>query len=95
MAIGNLKSVVQDVAVAGTAEAIVAADTYITSATIRAHTSNGGNVFIGDSTVDNTASPLTPGDSISLMNHYEFNLADIYVDSAVNGEGVAVWYFMK
>ncbi len=57
---------------------------------IKALTTNTGLMYIGnvDGTVSSsTGIPLAAGDAL-IMNRVN-NLADIWVDSAVNGEGVA------
>lgn len=90
----------QDVAVAGTAEALVGTDnTLAFDVSITAKSTNTQNVYIGDSTVDNTVKPLTPGQQLSLTppesdsdTVYGFDLNDIYVDSDVSTEGVWIQY---
>lgn len=93
---GNLKSTEKDVAAAGTAEALVSSATYVTSVTIKAKAANTGNMYVGDSTVDNagTFPPLSPSDVLTVSSPYEFNLADIFVDADVDGEGVELWYML-
>ena len=55
---------------------------------IRAKSTNGGNVYVGDSAVDATTSQqiiLAANDSVTIPIS---NRATVYVDAAVNGEGV-------
>jgi hypothetical protein len=97
MPVGNFKSGFQTVASAGTAESLVATNTYVHGVTIRARSANTGNAFVGDSTVDSaTDAPLTPGDVVSVSHpRVEFNLADVFVDVAVSGETVDFWYLER
>jgi len=77
------------VAVAGTAEPIVAGVTLINSVEISALLGNTDAVFIGGSTVDSTTNPgtlLFPGDATTVVID---DLNKVYVDSLVNGEGVS------
>ena len=83
---------------AGTAEKIVASKTMVTSVVIVAKTANTGNVFVGQSSVDSTNSPLEPGDSYTRTSDtvggtpIHFDLNQMWVDSAVSGEGIDVFY---
>lgn len=88
------------VTAAGTAEAIFASKTIAAGFTIRAKIGNTGNVFIGDSTVDSASTgkgAMEPGAAINFTSDYALankpiDMSLIYVDSAVNGEGVDIWY---
>lgn len=73
------------VTTAGT-NVVLAASQTIKSVTIKALTANTGTIYVGDSTVASTNGfQLSANDSVSL----EFsNLANINLDSSVNGEGV-------
>jgi len=89
-AAGNGRKVV---ASAGTAEAL-AATTAIKSVVITAETDNTGIVVVGGSGVVASLStregtPLNAGDSISIDID---DLAEVYLDSTVNGEGVTYTY---
>lgn len=71
----------------GTAEAL-GASLATKSIYIRAKSTNTGNVFVGDSTVDATTSQqiiLAANDAITIDIS---NRATVYVDVSVNGEGV-------
>lgn len=75
------------VAATGTAEAL-GASLATKSIYIRAKSTNTGNVYVGDSAVDATTSQqiiLAANDSLTLDIS---NRATVYVDAAVNGEGV-------
>ena len=75
------------VTAAGTAVAI-GSDT-VRTITIVAKDGNTGQVYIGGSTVASTTNDgLAPGDSFSHRPGAPFDLADLYVDADVNGEGV-------
>lgn len=78
---------------AGTPE-VLAGSTACKRVTIQAYDSNTGDVAIGGSSVDVGAS----GSGIVLRNGDAFeldidNLADVYIDVAVDGEGVRYTYF--
>ena len=85
---------VKTVTTAGT-DVALAASTACKKVTIQAQLDNTGAIAVGGSGVDATVATgtgivLNPGDA------YEFeidNLADIYIDSLVSGEGVRFTYF--
>lgn len=83
------------VATAGTAEALVGSATPAKKVEIQALFSNTQRLAVGASTVDETAGSergtiLLPGSSFTL---YLEDLADIFVDVNVNGEGVSYTFF--
>jgi hypothetical protein len=62
---------------------------------ITAETDNTGNITVGGSTVvaalaTRRGIPLAAGDSVALEID---NLADVFIDSTVNGDGVTFAYF--
>jgi hypothetical protein len=79
------------VAAAGTAEALSASNKVQCALAIKGLTANTGLVYIGNdgsgAVSSSTGFPLAAGDTIIL--EYVDDLASIWVDSAVNGEGVA------
>ena len=76
----------KSVTTAGTAVAL-ASSTEIISVVIKAKSGNTGNIYVGDSTVDSsTGYILGPGDAVSFDMT---DLAAVYIDSDVNGEGVS------
>ena len=82
------------VTAAGTAEAL-AASTACEKVDIQAELDNTGVIVVGGSTVVATAATrrgiaLRAGDSYCLEVD---NLADVYIDAEVNGEGVTYTYF--
>ena len=92
-------SAVKTVAAAGTREPLAVGDLNllrVRSVTIRALTGNGGNVFIGNGTVSNAVYyALSPGETITYQVSWEgwqrgeaINLNSLWLDVAVNGEGV-------
>jgi hypothetical protein len=77
----------------GTAEAL-ASSTSIKSVVITAETDNTGVIVVGGSTVvaalgTRRGTPLSAGESLSLEID---NLADVYLDTTVNGDGVTYTY---
>lgn len=90
-AIGDGRKVVTT---AGT-RVTLASSTAIKQVVITAETDNTGYVVVGGSTVvaalaTRTGIPLNPGDSVALEID---NLADVYLDSIVSGDGVTYAYF--
>jgi len=74
------------VTTAGTRVALAASQA-VQTVTIRALVGNTGLIYIGGSSVASTNGvQLEPGDAITLAIA---NLATVYIDSAVNGEGVS------
>jgi hypothetical protein len=86
------------VAVAGTAEALVAVKTMCTWAVIQPLAANTNNVYIGDSTVSSSNGIWLDSDLGQSLTIPEssaplpWNLADIYVDVDTDGEGVVFFY---
>jgi hypothetical protein len=85
---------VKTVTTAGTDEAL-AGSTSCKKVTIQAQTDNTGLIAVGGSGVDATVATgtgvvLNPGDSFELEID---DLADVYVDATVDGEGVRYTYF--
>ncbi len=83
------------VTTAGTAVALVASSTECKRLEIQALYSNTGNISVGDSnTLAGTGSErgiiLLPGGSYTVGIT---DVASIYIDSSVNGEGVSFTYF--
>lgn len=76
------------VTTAGTAVA-VGSQVVAAPVAIKALTTNTGLVYVGDGATASSAAgyPLLAGDVVVLANLG--NLANVYVDSAVNGEGIA------
>lgn len=91
-----------DIPTAGTAVALSATATPITSVTVQAHPSNTGNVFVADSNVSSSRGvALSPGQSIALVadmsgrDGEELVLSDIFVDTATNGNDVKIVYMKR
>lgn len=80
---------VTTVTTAGTQVAL-GSSTAIDSVTIKALSTNTGLIYVGTSTVSSADGfQLSAGDSVSLDVD---NLTDVYIDSAVNAEGVSyIW----
>lgn len=87
------------VTTAGTAVALSATKKLIAKLKVRALTTNTGAIYIGDSTVSASVGyPLATGVEIDLDDLLDnssdvIDISKIYIDSAVNGEGVALIYF--
>lgn len=87
------------VTTAGTAVALSATKKLLSKVKVRALTTNTGAIFIGDSTVSASVGyPLAAGVEIDLddllsNNSDVIDLSKIYIDSAVDAEGVAFIYF--
>jgi hypothetical protein len=85
------------VTTSGTEVPLSAADLHVSSFVLVAKAANTGNIFVSDSTVSTTTNGgLRPGAVFPWGNDppvlYGINLKDIYIDAAVNGEGVDLWY---
>jgi hypothetical protein len=92
--IANINHGVKTVTTAGT-DVVLAASTSCRRVTIQAQTDNAGFIAIGaagvDATVDvGTGVLLAAGEVFELEID---NLADVFIDSTVNGEGVRYTYF--
>ncbi len=89
------------VASAGQAVALSATSVRCAWVVVQAKPGNTGSIFIGASTIaDGRGTELDPGDSqpfplIPQDRWHWYDLAEIYVDSAVNGEGVTFTYFTR
>lgn len=83
---GSIISGQKSVTTAGTRE-VLGASTAIQGIIIKANRTNTGNIFVGDATVaSSNGFVLDRGAAVSFDVD---NLADIYIDSSVNGEGVS------
>ena len=92
------------VTTAGTAEALSASTLNVISYSIQAKSANTDNIFVGDSSVSSTVhgTVLAAGQSESVdtsvmgspasVEDARMDLNAVYIDSAVNGEGVSVTY---
>ena len=95
-AYGTISSGTKVVTTAGTAVALAASSTVAKRITIQSQTDNTSDVAVGGSGVLATVATgggilLHPGDT------YEINMSDlasVYIDSLVNGEGVRYTYFV-
>jgi hypothetical protein len=77
------------VAAAGTSEALVAASQRVKSVVIIAKGGNTNRVYVGASDVAATTNDgLRAGESVTIEAVGWLDLADIYLDVGVNGEGV-------
>jgi hypothetical protein len=88
---------VQDVAVPGTAEALVGTATFCVSLALVARGTNVGAVYIGNATVDKDSSKqtiLSPGNSMSIDAPlgYKIGVHDWYVDADNANDGVDFVY---
>jgi len=81
----------KNVTAAGTAE-VLAASTACKKVLIKASLDNTGNVFVGGSDVDKTTENGYPLDAGEVWIGTIDNLADIYIDVTVSGEGVSYSY---
>jgi hypothetical protein len=77
------------VALAGTAEPLVGASQRVKSVVIIAKSGNTNRVYLGGSDVASTTNGgLGAGESINIEAVGWLDLADLYLNAAVNGEGV-------
>ncbi len=83
------------VTAAGTQEQLSTTVGWVSQVIIRAKVGNTGAIYVGRSTVSSSNPPLEAGASITLNSPIRqpiIQLTDIWIDSAVNGEGVDVYY---
>ena len=74
------------VTTAGTRVALVGSSTSCAAVIIRALSANTGTIYVGDSSVSSSnGHTLSAGESVGLAIN---DLASVYIDSSVNGEGV-------
>lgn len=100
----GLAKLTATVAAAGTAVPLSATDLYTTDIEIFCKSANVGNIYIGDSTVDNTWIPRAPGSDTNITTgsgsmasrsaELGFNLKNIYINAGTNGDGVIVEYMV-
>jgi hypothetical protein len=81
------------VTTAGTAEALQANIDLYKSLSIRANTTNTGQVYVGGADVASTTNEgLEAGASLDLpTSNHGWDLSDIYIDVSVSGEGVSFY----
>lgn len=91
----------KDVATAGTELPLTAASTWCRGVIIQAKPANTGYIYVGAGTVSSATYGirLEAGDSLQISppagsggHSPRMNLADIVIDSSVNGEGVTFLY---
>mgnify|MGYP003680240014 FL=1 len=84
------------VTTAGTAVPLVASKTLVASYSLRAKAANTGQIYIGNSSVDDTINDgFDSGEGESWAAHGKWHfvdLAGIYIDSDEDGEGVELRY---
>ena len=99
----KLEKILVNVDVAGTQEAISSSNVYTPWIEVYAPEGNAGNVYLGNSDVDNTWIPLLPGSMKaysanelgSLGSGDQINLADWYVDADNNNDDLIIQYPKK
>ena len=85
----GIRSSQKSVTTAGTAVALEASQVMARSLLIIPHDDNIGRIFVGGSTVDsNTTKGLPAGRALTLNNPRGIDLAKVFIDSSVDGEGV-------
>ena len=78
----------RNVAIAGTAVTLLATDQEIYVVTIKAKSTNGGDIFVGDSNVSSSNGfILDAGEEVTIK--IDSDDTNPYIDSSVNGEGVS------
>ena len=77
------------VAVAGVAEPIIDSDEFVKTITIKAKSSNSGNIYLGGDDVDDTVNDGIPSNEGVIIDiPYGFSLNKIYINADTDGEGV-------
>ena len=85
------------VTTSGTEVPLSATSLHVSSFVLVAKDTNTGRIYVSDSTVSTTTNGgLRPGSQLPWGNDppvsYGIDLSKIYIDAAVNGEGVDLWY---
>ncbi len=104
MASCKVKSFAKTVSTAATAVPLSATALVVYECVIRADPENEGNIYIGDST--GQVYPIQPGEPFRIAdlqytrisprkNEPSVNLADVYIHSDFDGEGVYVAYIHR
>lgn len=96
--LGNVSTVT-----AGTRVRITSSHIVTPGIVLQARSTNTAKVYVGGSDVDAThaAMVMAPGDSVEIVGpmiggiEEEFDLYDIWLDSAANGEGITVGYIAR
>lgn len=83
------------VTTAGTA-VVLHTEQFVSAVAIRPKRDNGGIIYIGSSDVDKDSPPndgLRPGQHLEFESQrdHKLNLADYWIDSDTNGDGVDCW----
>jgi len=93
------KSIEKLVTTAGTRVALASAKTMTTHAIIKARANNSGVVYVGGADVAAANgyhlaanAEVKLSDLVGSGTNESFNLADVYIDAATNGDGVRVIY---
>ena len=85
----------KNVTTSGTAVPLTTTEKLVYSVRIVAKSTNGGNIYVADSTVDKTTNPQNPilaleSVEFAAKESFRIDLNDIYIDADSNGEGV--WF---
>ena len=99
----KLEKILVNVDVAGTQEAISASAIYTPWIEVYAPDTNVGNVYLGNSDVDNSWIPMLPGEKKayaanelgSIGSGDQLNLANWYVDADNNNDDLIIQYPKK
>ncbi len=93
------KSVEKLVTTAGTRVALASSKTMTTHVIIKARSNNAGLVYVGGSDVAAANGfhlaanqEVKLSDLVQASANESFNLADVYIDAATNGDGVRILY---
>jgi hypothetical protein len=83
----------KDVAVAGTPERLSDVSIPCAEVTIVAKVANTDLIYVGGASVSSASGvPLNGGDAQTIKSYRNVDLANIWIDAAVNGEGVTFNY---
>jgi len=92
------KSFSKTVTTPGTAEPLSDVPLSVLSWSLMPLGTNAGSIYAGDSTVDSTSPALAAYQTIGWDGDANFgtrgrqDLANVYIDASVAGEGVGIWY---
>jgi len=95
----ELRTFKKVVATAGTRVQLSTTVKHVVKLSVKALSTNTNLIYIGDNTVSNlvgyqlSAKEVMELSGVFAKDNFIFDLSEIYIDSAVNGEGVTVSYF--
>ena len=89
---GFLESGDRDNGTSGTELGLTSDSTIVSSVAVYAKKDNEGTIHIGKSDVSTSKPGMVAGEGLKMRSSEGFDLADIFFDASVSGDGVEYWY---